>query len=312
MLAGMDDETVIARRAALDIAPEVAAALAARRPVVALESSLIAHGVAPPANIEIARRLEAVVRAEGAVPATIGILGGRIRIGFDGAALDRLGRGEGVMKVSRRDLAVAVATRRDGGTTVAATMVCAHAAGIRVFATGGIGGVHRGFETSMDVSADLEELARTPVAVVCAGAKAILDLPRTLEVLETRGVPVVGFATDEFPAFYARASGLRTSARAADAAAAAAIVRAQLALGLGGVLIANPPPAATALPWPRVDSAVRSALAQAEVEGVRGPAVTPYLLARVAELTGGDSVAANLALLESNARVAARIAAAMR
>jgi pseudouridine-5'-phosphate glycosidase len=190
-------------------------------------------------------------------------------------------------------------------------MVCAHRAGIRVFATGGIGGVHRGAETSMDVSADLEELARTPVAVVCAGAKAILDLPRTLEVLETKGVPVIGYRTDEFPAFYARSSGFRVGARADDAKAAAAIIRAQLALGLGGVLVANPPPAETALPWPRVETAVAAAVAEAEARNVRGHALTPFLLARVADLTGGKSVTANVALLENNARVAARIAVAL-
>jgi pseudouridine-5'-phosphate glycosidase len=293
------------------IAPEVAAALAAGAPVVALESSLVAHGLAPPAGVEVAERMEAAVRAEGAVPATIGIVAGRIHVGLDREAIQRLARGESVMKVSRRDLAVAVALGRDGGTTVATTMVCAHRAGIRVFATGGIGGVHRGAETSMDVSADLEELARTPVAVVCAGAKAILDLPRTLEVLETKGVPVIGYRTDEFPAFYARSSGFRVGARADDAKAAAAIIRAQLALGLGGVLVANPPPAETALPWPRVETAVAAAVAEAEARNVRGHALTPFLLARVADLTGGKSVTANVALLENNARVAARIAVAL-
>jgi pseudouridine-5'-phosphate glycosidase len=293
------------------IAPEVAAALAAGAPVVALESSLVAHGLAPPAGVEVAERMEAAVRAEGAVPATIGIVAGRIHVGLDREAIQRLARGESVMKVSRRDLAVAVALGRDGGTTVATTMVCAHRAGIRVFATGGIGGVHRGAEISMDVSADLEELARTPVAVVCAGAKAILDLPRTLEVLETKGVPVIGYRTDEFPAFYARSSGFRVGARADDAKAAAAIIRAQLALGLGGVLVANPPPAETALPWPRVEAAVAAAVAEAEARNVRGHALTPFLLARVADLTGGKSVTANVALLENNARVAARIAVAL-
>jgi pseudouridine-5'-phosphate glycosidase len=296
----------------LSITPEIANAVAAGEPVVALESSLIAHGLAPPANVDIALRLEAAIRSEGAVPATIGIVGGRIHVGLDGEAIARLARGDGVMKVSRRDLAFALAMGRDGGTTVAATMVCARLAGLRIFATGGIGGVHRGAESSMDVSADLDELARTPVAVVCAGAKAILDLPRTLEVLETRGVPVVGFATDDFPAFYARSSGLKTSARADTAAEAAAIVQAQLALGLGGVLIANPPPEATSLPWPRVEAAVQAALAEARAHNVRGHAVTPFLLGRVAEFTAGESVAANLGLLENNARVAARIAAAMR
>jgi pseudouridine-5'-phosphate glycosidase len=295
----------------LVVAPEIAAALAEGEAVVALESSLIAHGLPYPTNLEVARRLETAVRAEGAVPATVGIVGGRIRVGLDGEAMARLGRGDGVLKVSRRDLAAAVAGRRDGGTTVAATMVCAQRAGIRVFATGGIGGVHRGAEATMDVSADLEELARTPVAVVCAGAKAILDLPRTLEVLETRGVPVIGYRTDEFPAFYARASGLRVSARVDGAGEAASVIRAQLALGLGGIVIANPPPEATALPWPRIEAAVATAVADAATRNVRGGAVTPFLLERVAALTGGDSVAANLALLESNARVAARIAVAL-
>lgn len=297
---------------AVDIAPEVAEALAAGRPVVALETTAIAHGFPFPRNLEVARAMQSQVRGEGAVPATIGVIGGRIEIGMDDAGVEHIAKSDGVLKVSRRDLAFAVSAGRDGGTTVAATMFCARLAGIGIFATGGIGGVHRGAGDTMDISADLEELARTRVAVVCAGAKAILDLPKTLEFLETKGVPVIGAGTDEFPAFYARESGLTVPARVDTAEGIAALLRTHNSLGLdSGVLIANPPPSATAMPRETVERAVARAIADAEGNGVRGNALTPYLLDRVAEITGGDSIDANAALLENNAALAARIAVAL-
>ncbi|MBL8360105.1 MAG: pseudouridine-5'-phosphate glycosidase [Rubrivivax sp.] len=295
-----------------DLHPDVAAALAAGRPVVALESTIIAHGMPWPQNLETARRVEQAVRHAGALPATIAVLGGRPTVGLTDVQLEALARsGAAVAKLSRRDLGVAAATRRDGATTVAATMKLAAMAGIRVFATGGIGGVHRGAETSFDVSADLLELARTPVAVVCAGAKAILDLPLTLEVLETHGVPVLGHRCDELPAFYSRDSGCPLPHRCESAAEIAAVLRAHWALGLAGVVVANPIPVEHALPRDRVDGAIAQALAEAEAQGVRGPASTPFLLARVAELTGGDSLGANIALVLDNARLAAAIAKAL-
>ncbi len=295
-----------------DLHPDVAAALAGGRPVVALESTIIAHGMPWPQNLETARRVEQAVRHAGALPATIAVLGGRPTVGLTDVQLEALARGgAAVAKLSRRDLAVAVATRRDGATTVAATMKLAAMAGIRVFATGGIGGVHRGAEATFDVSADLLELARTPVAVVCAGAKAILDLPLTLEVLETHGVPVLGHRCDELPAFYSRESGCPLPHRCESATEIAAVLRAHWALGLAGVVVANPIPAEHALPRERIDSAITQALSEAEAQGVRGPASTPFLLARVAELTGGDSLAANIALVLDNARLAAAIACAL-
>ncbi|MBI4770259.1 MAG: pseudouridine-5'-phosphate glycosidase [Chloroflexi bacterium] len=301
----------------LVISPEVAVALARGAPVVGLESTVITHGLPRPQNLELARTLEATVRAAGAVPATVALLGGKVRVGLSEAELQRLANAEGALKISRRDFGPAIARGADGGTTVAATMLACHRAGVGVFATGGIGGVHRGGppETTAptwDISADLPELARTPVVVVCAGAKAILDLPATLEWLETHGVPVIGYGVDEFPAFYSRESGLEVSARVDSPAEAAAAVRAQRALGLtGGVLVAVPCPAEAALPPAEAGAAIETALAQAAAQGVRGKAVTPFLLARVAELTGGRSLLANLALLENNARVAAEIAAAL-
>ncbi|MCA0241886.1 MAG: pseudouridine-5'-phosphate glycosidase [Proteobacteria bacterium] len=296
----------------LDLHPEVAQALAAGAPVVALESTLIAHGMPWPHNLQTARRLEAEVRAHGAVPATIAVLGGRLKAGLGDADLQALAqRGPQIAKLSRRDLAACVARGEDGATTVAATMIVAALAGIRVFATGGIGGVHRGAGESFDISADLLELAQTPVAVVCAGAKSILDLGLTLEVLETHGVPVVGYGTDTLPAFYVRDSGIALPQRVDGPQAAARLMHAQWALGLkAGLVFANPIPPEHALPRERVDAAIARALADAQAQGIRGKASTPFLLQRVSELTGGDSLAANLALVLNNAAVAAQVAAA--
>lgn len=289
---------------------EVEEALEAGQPVVALESTLIAHGLPFPTNLETAHRLEDVIRAEGATPATIAVLGGRLRVGLDEAELERLARGRDIRKVSRRDLPILIAQGGDGATTVAATMWISAQAGIKVFATGGIGGVHRG--QPFDVSADLPELARTPVAVVCAGAKSILDLPLTLEWLETWGVPVIGYGTDEFPAFYVRSSGLPVDARVDSPKQAAKIIRARWDLGLGGgVLIVAPVPAEAELPAEVMETAIAQALTAAEKKGVRGKAITPFLLARIAETTGGDSLRANVALLENNVAIAARIARAL-
>lgn len=294
----------------LTIAPEVAEALHAGRPVVALESTVIAHGLPRPTNLEVARRCEAVIREEGAVPATVGIISGEVVVGLNDDQIRTLALAEGVRKVSRRDFGIAIARREHGATTVSGTMIAAHLAGIRVFATGGIGGVHRG--DADDVSADLPELASTPVAVVCAGAKSILDLPRTLEYLETAGVPVLGYQTDTFPAFYAVSSGLPVDARVETPEEAAAMISARWALGLeGGVLVAVPPPADLALPSDEMEAAIAEALRAAEEAGVRGKALTPFLLARVGEATAGRSLTVNIALLEQNARVAAHLAEAL-
>lgn len=294
----------------LSIHPEVSAALKAGKAVVALESTVISHGLPYPANVETARALEAAIRAEGAVPATIAVLDGRIRVGLDAEDIERLAQ-PGVRKVSRRDLPVALAQGADGATTVAATMIGAALAGIAVFATGGIGGVHRGVETTLDISADLEELAATDVAVVCAGAKAILDLPRTLEYLETMGVPVIGFGTDRFPAFYTASLPLPVDGRCDSAEEAARVLRAKWQLGLGGgVVIGVPIPDDAALDAEAVEAAIAQAVGEAEAQGVRGKALTPFLLKRMEELTGGASLAANRALLLNNAKVGARIAVA--
>ena len=296
----------------LDLSPEVRDALAGGRPVVALESTIITHGMPYPENVATARAVEDAVRAGGAVPATIVVLGGRIRVGLGAEEIERLGRATGVMKLSRADLAFAVAQRRDGSTTVAATMICAHLAGIPVFATGGIGGVHRGMETTLDVSADLDELGRTPVTVVCAGAKALLDLPRTLEYLETRGVPVVGYGTDRFPAFWSRDSGLPAPLRLDAPADVAALVLAQRRLGLtGGVLVANPVPAADEIPAAEIAEHIAEAVADAGRQGIGGKGVTPFILGRMLDLTGGRSLRTNVALILNNARLAAEIARAM-
>jgi pseudouridine-5'-phosphate glycosidase len=291
--------------------PEVQAALRAHRPVVALESTVISHGLPWPDNAQLARRMEDVVRAGGATPATIAVLNGQITIGLTGEQIDHLSQAPGILKVSRKDYAAALAQKRDGATTVAGTMMAAHWAGINVFATGGVGGVHRG--NSTDISADLPELAQTPVVVVCAGAKAILDLPATLEWLETHGVPVIGYGTDEFPAFYSRESGLKLEARADSPEEVAALARALWGeLGLrSGLLVCAPCPAEAARPAEEMERAIALALQDAEAQNVRGKVVTPFLLARVSELTHGESKAANLALLENNARVAAQIAAAL-
>ena len=298
--------------AVLDCHPEVQAALAAGAPVVALESTLIAHGMPWPHNLETGRRLEAEVRRHGAVPATIAVLGGRLKVGLSAAELEGLARGGArVAKVSRRDLALLVATGADGATTVAATMIVAALAGIKVFATGGIGGVHRGAERSFDISADLLELAQTPVAVVCAGAKSILDLGLTLEVLETHGVPVIGYRCSSLPAFYVRDSGHALAQRLDQPEALALAMHAHWQLGLkGGLVIANPIPAQHEMPRERIDAAIDRALAEAAAQGIQGKASTPFLLARVADLTGGDSLAANIALVLNNAGLAAQVALA--
>jgi len=294
----------------LDVAPEVAAALAAGRPVVALESTIITHGMPWPQNLETALRVEAAVRDAGAVPATVAVRAGRLQAGLPAEALEHLARrGLAVAKASRRDLARLVAAGQDGATTVAATMIVAARAGIRVFATGGIGGVHRGAATTFDISADLMELARTPVAVVCAGAKSILDLPLTLEVLETHGVPVLGYGCDHLPAFFCRDSGLPLDQRVDDVTQLAAIVQAHWALGLGsGVVVAQPIPEADALPREAMDATIAEALAEAERAGVAGKALTPFLLDRVSRMTAGRSLAANIALVLNNARLAAALA----
>jgi pseudouridine-5'-phosphate glycosidase len=296
----------------LDLHPEVAAALDVGRPVVALESTIISHGMPWPQNAETALAVEAEVRACGAVPATIAILDGRLKVGLAREAIERLGRsGPQATKVSRRDLAIVVARGGTGATTVAATMVIAALAGIRVFATGGIGGVHRGAERSFDISADLQELARSAVAVVCAGPKSILDIGLTLEVLETHGVPVIGYGVDRLPAFYTRDSAFGVDVRLDEPIDIARTMKAKWDLGLaGGLVIANPIPAAHALPRDVVDRAIEQALADAHDRRIAGKAVTPFLLARVNELTGGDSLLGNVQLILNNARLAAAIAAA--
>jgi len=285
---------------------EVSQAILNGRPVVALESTVITHGLPRPQNLELAQALEAIVRAEGATPATIAVIDGQLCAGLDAAQLEALANAPDVRKLSSRDLAAAVAQRASGGTTVAATLRIAASARIRVFATGGIGGVHRG--SHWDVSADLPELARQPLVLVCAGAKAILDLPATLEQFETLGVPVVGYGTNAYPAFYSAESGLPTSDRVEDAAGAASLARTHWQLGGGGVLLAAPPPAETAIPRDEVEAWIAQAQAEADAHGVRGQAVSPFLLARVAQLSGGRSLQANLALLKNNAHIAAGVA----
>ncbi len=293
------------------VAEEVRNALAEGRAVVALESTLVAHGLPRPVNLETAHALERVVRKHGAVPATIGVLDGSLVVGLDEGQLERLATAPEVRKLSRADLAHAIATRALGATTVAATMIAAHRAGIALFATGGIGGVHRGAELSMDVSADLMELARTPVCVVAAGAKSILDLPRTLEVLETHGVPVIGLGTDELPAFFSRTSGLPLTQRVETTGEAASVIHAQHELGLQtGILLAVPPPAASALSRGAIDAAIEAALARASAEGITGKQVTPFLLAEVRGRTEGRSLDTNVALVLENARVASEVAVA--
>jgi pseudouridine-5'-phosphate glycosidase len=295
----------------LQIQPEVADALADGRPVVALESTIISHGMPYPRNIDMAARVEALVREHGAVPATIAVLDGCIQVGLDAEQIERLGHGAAVMKVSRRDLGYALASRCLGATTVSSTMIGAALAGIRVFVTGGIGGVHRGAEESFDISADLQELGQTAVAVVAAGAKSILDLPKTLEYLETMGVPVLGYKTDRFPAFFTRDSGLPVVARLDSAAAVVAAMAAHWGVGLrSGLLIANPVPTEFAMAGEEIDSVIATAVAEARSQGVRGKDETPFLLKRIVELTDGRSLATNIALVENNARIGAQIAVA--
>jgi pseudouridylate synthase len=296
----------------LAFSPEVAAARASGTAIVALESTIITHGMPFPQNLETAQRVEAEVRAAGACPATIAVMGGRLHIGLDGPALDTLARTPDAMKLSRADLAVCLAAGRTGATTVAATMIAAHLAGIGVFATGGIGGVHRGAELSFDISADLQELSRTPVTVVAAGAKAILDLPKTLEVLETLGVPVIAYGQDDFPAFWSRRSGLPSPLRMETADEIARAHRMRGLLGLaGGQLVANPIPAEAEIPQSVILPHIEAALAEAAAQGIAAKAVTPFLLQRIFELTDGRSLAANIALVLNNARLAAGIAGAL-
>src|SRR5579875_1364002 len=296
------------RRSYIRLSEEVRSAVERHAPVVALESTVIAHGLPYPHNVEVARAMEEAIRAEGTTPATIGIFDGKIVVGLNGQEIERLATAHEVQKVSRRDLAVTLATRRTGATTVAGTMLCAHMAGIHFFATGGIGGVHRGAETSMDISADLTELSRTPVLVVCAGAKSILDLDLTLEYLETQGVPVIGWQTDELPAFYVRSSGRRLAHRADDIAAIAAIARTQWECGLKGIIVGCPIPQQYAMDAASLEAATQEALRLARERGIRGAAMTPFVLSQVAEMTGGESVEANKALLINNATWAARFA----
>ena len=297
----------------LDISPEVKAALDEGRPVVALESTIISHGMPYPKNVETALRVEQTIRDNGAVPATIAVIGGRLKAGLSREEIEHLGKaGRAVAKASRRDLPALVARGADGATTVTTTMIIAHMADIRIFATGGIGGVHRGAETTMDISADLEELAQTPVMVVCAGAKSILDLGLTLEYLETKGVPVIGYGTDELPAFYTRKSGFSVDYRADSPEELAAMFRAQRDLGYrGGMLVTNPIPEQYAMDKEVIDAAIAQALRECEEKGVHGKETTPFLLARVVELTGGESLESNIRLVLNNAALAARTACAL-
>ena len=295
----------------LDLSPEVAQALKEHKPVVALESTIISHGMPYPQNVETALKVEQIVRDNGAVPATIAVIGGRLKAGCTPAEIEHLGKaGAGVAKASRRDLAVLVARGADGATTVTTTMIIAHMAGIRVFATGGIGGVHRGAQQTFDISADLEELAHTPVMVVCAGAKSILDLGLTLEYLETHGVPVIGYGTEELPAFYTRKSGFGVDYRIDSPAELAAAFKASQDMGLkGGMLVTNPIPEEFSMDPAVINKAIDEAIAQANAQGIHGKESTPFLLAKVKELTGGDSLDSNIQLVFNNARLAAQTAA---
>lgn len=293
--------------------PEVAAARSAGKPIVALESTIISHGMPYPQNVTTAQEVEHVIRAAGAVPATIAIIDGKICIGLDAQQLELLGTSPDAMKVSRRDLAYVLSTRRLGATTVAATMICAQLAGIDVFVTGGIGGVHRGAETSFDISADLQELAQTSVAVVCAGVKSILDIGLTLEYLETHGVPVISVGQPEFPAFFTRDSGFKADFQLDSAMEQAAFIRTKWQLGLqGGVVVSNPVPASYAMPKDEIDRITEQALLEAHNGGVTGKKVTPFLLSRIKELTEGRSLMTNIALVKHNAQVGAELAVAMR
>ena len=294
----------------LDINAEVAVALAEGKPVVALESTIISHGMPYPQNVETALQVEKIIRENGAVPATIAIIGGRLKAGLTAEEIEYFGKkGQAIAKASRRDLAVLCARGEDGATTVTTTMIIAHMAGIKIFATGGIGGVHRGAETTMDISADLEELGQTPVMVVCAGAKSILDLGRTLEYLETKGVPVIGYGTEELPAFYTRQSGFRVDYRIDTPEELAKVFKAQHTLGMkGGMLVTNPIPEEYAMPLETINAAIDQAIGECNAKGIHGKETTPFLLARVAELTGGNSLASNIRLVFNNAMVAAKTA----
>ncbi len=291
---------------------EVQAAREAGKPVVALESTIISHGMPYPQNVQTAKEVEQIIRDHGAVPATIAIMNGKIHIGLSDAELELLGQSRDAIKVSRRDLPYVLSTGKLGATTVAATMICAELAGIKIFVTGGIGGVHRGAETSFDISADLQELAQTSVAVVCAGAKSILDLGLTLEYLETHGVPVVSVGQEAFPAFFTRDSGFRADFRLDTAQQQAAFLNTKWALGLeGGVVIANPVPEADAMPEAEIEAITRQALDEAAQQGIGGKAVTPFLLARIKELTAGRSLVTNIALVKNNAVCGAQLALAL-
>ena len=296
----------------LDVNPAVAQALAEGKPVVALESTIISHGMPYPQNVETALKVEEIIRQNGAVPATIAILGGRLKAGLSPAEIEYLGKqGQKVTKASRRDLSVLVAQGADGATTVATTMMIAHMAGIKLFATGGIGGVHRGAETTMDISADLEELGQTPVMVICAGAKSILDLGLTLEYLETKGVPVLGYQTQELPAFYTRTSGLKVDYQVDSPEMLAKILKTQHDLGLhGGILVTNPIPEQYSMDADAINAVIDQAIAEAQEKGIHGKETTPFLLAKVKEITGGDSLEANIQLVFNNAKLAAQTAAA--
>ena len=296
----------------LDVKPEVAEAIAAGKPVVALESNILSPGMPYPQNVETALKVEEIIRRNGAVPATIAIIGGRLKAGLTPEEIEYFGKkGQAIAKASRRDLAVLCARGEDGATTVTTTMIIAHMAGINVFATGGIGGVHRGAETTMDISADLEELAHTPVMVVCAGAKSILDLGLTLEYLETHGVPVIGYGTEELPAFYTRKSGFGVDYRIDTPEDLAAAFKAQNDMGLGGgMLVTNPIPEEYSMDPVVINKAIDEAIDECKAKGIHGKATTPFLLARVAEITGGDSLASNIQLVFNNAKVAALTAKA--
>lgn len=297
----------------LDVSPEVSEALASGKPVVALESTIISHGMPYPQNVETALQVESIIRENGAVPATIAIIGGRLKAGLSRDEIEHLGRaGYSVPKASRRDLPILAAKGSDGATTVTTTMMIAHMAGIKIFATGGIGGVHRGAETTMDISADLEELAQTPVMVICAGAKSILDLGLTLEYLETKGVPVIGYGTEELPAFYTRRSGFGVDYRLDTPEELARAFSVQRELGIkGGMLVTNPIPEEYSMDKAVIDAAIEKALAEAAEKGVRGKETTPFLLAKIKDITGGDSLASNIKLVYNNAALAAKTAAAL-
>ena len=296
----------------LDVHPEVAEAIAAGKPVVALESTIISHGMPYPQNVETALAVEKIIRDNGAVPATIAVIGGRLKAGLSAEEIEYFGKkGQAIHKASRRDLAVLCARGEDGATTVTTTMIIAHMAGIKIFATGGIGGVHRGAEVTMDISADLEELGQTPVMVVCAGAKSILDIGLTLEYLETKGVPVIGYGTDTLPAFYTRESDFGVDYRIDTPEDLAAAFKAGHEMGMkSGMLVANPSPEEFAMPKATLDAAIAQAVAESVEQGIKGKETTPFLLARVAELTGGDSLASNIQLVFNNAKVAAQTAVA--